>query len=115
MTQPIRIQRRRSKHWKMPKNTVYVGRGTRWGNPFKIEQGVTTEDVVKKFTAYVLPYMVTPDSTAGGEFMVTKINIKDIQDHLRGKNLACWCRLDQPCHADILLTIANGDMLPKEH
>jgi Domain of unknown function (DUF4326) len=29
--------------------------------------------------------------------------------HLRGKNLACWCRLDRPCHADVLLELANAD------
>ena len=35
--------------------------------------------------------------------------IKDIRDMLRGKDLACWCSLDQPCHADVLLEIANVD------
>jgi len=31
----------------------------------------------------------------------------DVQRELRGKDLACWCPLDQPCHADILLEVAN--------
>jgi len=31
---------------------------------------------------------------------------------LRGKNLACWCALDQPCHADVLLELANQDPHP---
>jgi len=35
-------------------------------------------------------------------------SIERIKAELRGKNLACWCRLDQPCHADVLLEIANG-------
>lgn len=36
------------------------------------------------------------------------LTTEDIQRELRGKNLACWCQLDQPCHADVLLEIANG-------
>ncbi len=32
-----------------------------------------------------------------------------VKENLRGKNLACWCRLDQPCHADVLLSIANEE------
>jgi len=35
-----------------------------------------------------------------------KINLEE----LRGKNLACWCPLDKPCHADILLELANGSL-----
>ena len=34
-------------------------------------------------------------------------DVMDRMDELRGKNLACWCPLDQPCHADVLLEIAN--------
>lgn len=36
--------------------------------------------------------------------------IDQIQEELRGKNLACWCPLDQPCHADVLLELANADL-----
>ncbi len=35
---PARIQRKRTKGWKMPRNTIYVGRGTQWGNPFTIAE-----------------------------------------------------------------------------
>jgi hypothetical protein len=46
---PIRIQRKRTKGWKMPENTVYVGRGSKWGNPFSIGKKVveikTIEDM----------------------------------------------------------------------
>lgn len=38
---PIRVQRQRSRGWRMPANTVYVGRPTRWGNPFEVSEGVT--------------------------------------------------------------------------
>jgi hypothetical protein len=39
--------------------------------------------------------------------------IADIQRELRGKNLACWCPLDQPCHADVLLRLANTTLTVK--
>ena len=35
------------------------------------------------------------------------VTIADVERELRGKNLACWCRLDQNCHADVLLELAN--------
>jgi len=37
-----------------------------------------------------------------------KVTIDDIKQELRGKNLACWCKLSEVCHADVLLEIANG-------
>jgi len=98
---PIRIQRKRSKGWTMPPNTVYVGRGSKWGNPFKVgnpdnEERLeyTAEESLKWYRLWVL-----------GKIQVTKE--LDIND-LRGKNLACWCPLDKPCHADFLLELANN-------
>ena len=85
---PIRIQRKRTKGWQMPPNTVYVGRPTKWGNPFK--SGDRARDV--RFFLTHRPYNLTT---------------RTIRRGLAGKNLACWCPLDQPCHADVLLKIAN--------
>ena len=70
----------------MPPGTVYVGRPTKWGNnlydefPFSRYE-VTIKKLIKNYSF-------------------------DIRE-LRGKDLACWCPLDQPCHADVLLEIAN--------
>ncbi len=83
---PVRVQRRRAKGWKMPPNTVYVGRGSQWGNPF-------TVDAVALFRNYVVSRI-----TNGTGYPLAA---------LRGKNLACWCPLDKPCHADVLLDLAN--------
>ena len=69
----------------MPPNTVYVGRPTKWGNP---------SGSVETYTAYIQAIM---------EMNPEHWNL----DELRGKNLACWCPLDKPCHADILLEIAD--------
>jgi Domain of unknown function (DUF4326) len=92
-----RIQRRRTKGWRLPENTVYVGRPTKWGNPFRITPECDRETAIARFRAWLLD----PSRTEGP-------TIAEIQRDLRGRNLACWCRPDLPCHADILLEIANA-------
>jgi hypothetical protein len=93
---PVRVQRKRSRGWKMPENTVYVGRPSRWGNPFRVSPTMTATEAVDAFIEWVNEeedgwVFADPESLAP----------------LRGKNLACWCRLDRPCHADVLMELAN--------
>lgn len=95
--EPKRIQRKRTKGWKMPPNTVYVGRPTKWGNPFKQEGVWSRQEVVDQYRALLL------------ELWAGKTHGPDaIRYQLGGKNLACFCPLDKPCHADVLLEIANS-------
>ena len=91
---PKRIQRKRTKGWRMPPNTVYVGRPSRWGNPF------TVEEYGAKMAVSLFSFCVAIRDNDGCEFL-------DGLEELRGKDLACWCPLDQPCHADVLLEAAN--------
>lgn len=111
---PKRIQRRRTKGWRMPDGAVYVGRGTQWGNPIRIGtpnaddyMRGTREDAVAKYR-YEIVQM-------NGGFV--GFNRLWVRKHLRGKDLACWCPLIDkdgnkvPCHADVLLELANA---PKE-
>lgn len=95
---PKRIQRSRAKGWKMPENTVYVGRPTKWGNPYHVGgfNQMTHADVVDTFEQ-MLDYG-TPEQYPHHENIVKE---------LCGKNLACFCPLDKHCHADVLLRIAN--------
>lgn len=87
---PVRIQRRRTKGWLKPPNTVDVTRSTTWGNPYIVGKDGTLEEVLDKFERHhALPLA------------------NHIRKELAGKNLMCWCPLDKPCHADILLRIAN--------
>lgn len=120
MCKPIRVQMKRSKGWKMPANTVYVGRQTKWGNPFKVKRcgelwcveyaekdgqilfrltWDTKDSAIKSCLRLYYKYI----KNSGGAKVVHEI----ARIELRGKNLACWCPLDLPCHADVLLKIAN--------
>ena len=100
---PRRIQRKRTRGWKMPPNTVYVGRPTMWGNPYQAGmcdlhvRGVNrvmvgNDELVRAYRGYARRCLEHDPNRF---------------EPLRGKNLACWCRLDQPCHADVLLELAN--------
>lgn len=85
-----RIQLRRIKGWKKPENTVVVSRPTKYGNPF--HGAFTRKRAVELFEgSHALKHLIASGAV----------------DELRGKNLACWCPLDGPCHADILLRVAN--------
>lgn len=104
---PVRIQRKRVKGWRMPEGAVYVGRGSRWGNPYKIGDRLWTptgltasasrDDVLEAFKDDIYWGACDfPDET-------------EVRSELAGKDLACWCPLDKPCHADVLLELANKE------
>ena len=101
VTLPKRIQRKRTKGWRMPEGVVYVGRGTQWGHPFKAGPKCDAKcraQIVERYRREITNYN-------GG---VVGFNVLWARRHLRGKDLACWCPLDQPCHADVLLEVANA-------
>ncbi len=153
---PQRIQRKRTKGWRMPDGAVYVGRPTKWGNPFVyrnesrglIRYGpkhlerfgrawdyegrisaagtshhmwFTADDVVETYVRWAsreeiveLYRLTLTDPTPGmlaaypsrrGRFAV--VDELNIQAELAGRDLVCWCDLFEPCHADLLLKIAN--------
>lgn len=104
-----RIQRKRTKGWKMPENCRYVGRPTKFGNPFSVER-FGREMAVEMFheclsnNAMCYAYLDKLEATTAFNHM------KYISEHieeLRGKNLACFCALDKICHADVLLEILS--------
>lgn len=105
----VRVQLSRARGWRMPENTVRVDRSTIWGNPFIVSPTAragsrsgatficvpTVEDAVECYREM----LVAPGDTADA--------LRGALPTLRGKNLACWCKLGTPCHADVLLEIAN--------
>lgn len=103
---PRRIQRKRTKGWRMPAHTVYVGRPTKWGNPFRVGQPNTDDYMIGTRAEIVAKYRSEILLFHGG--FLGGIKVSDIRRELRGKNLCCWCPLDQPCHADVLLELANA-------
>lgn len=129
MSAPVRIQRKRTKGWRMPEGAVYVGRPSVWGNPFTVMNGhrqgwlVWDDRDRLGFTAETtsdgyIAACATKDGAASvaverfEDFARDYFGRSPLRDRLsviRGKDLACWCPLDQPCHADVLLEIANGE------
>jgi hypothetical protein len=123
MTAPKRIQRRRTKGWRKPEDAVVVSRPSKWGNRHAVGRcsrvacggpGWCVSSGVDD------PHTRVSDKAEGIRLAVLRY-VQDIAadplrlawagmaaTELRGKDLACWCPLDQPCHADVLLDIANG-------
>jgi hypothetical protein len=109
MTRPRRIQLSRKKGWRMPDNTLSVARPGKWGNPFKIGISVssgTRLDFVSK------SIRTRADAVEAFQNMLAfperHYPSADEIATMRGKNLACWCPLGEPCHADVLLDLANA-------
>lgn len=98
----------------MPEGAVYVGRPTRWGNPYRPGTRVcpcppAPHRVIRKNPAHAVEvYRWFLTSTHFGAHLLAAARTE-----LAGKNLACWCPLvdehDErvPCHADVLLELAN--------
>ena len=122
--QPKRIQRKRTKGWKMPENTISVTRPGKYGNPFRVghhyKKAVSTGTVLGNFI-WVEAYegyqdktyttiKTTEEAIKWFEWYLTTYSERQLQvlrNDLKGKDLACWCPLDKSCHADILLKYAN--------
>ncbi len=80
----------RHKGGRKPEGVVIVARGSRWGNPFKVED-YGRADAVRLFTEYAAAKAAAEPAWL---------------EPLSGKDLACYCKLDAECHADVLLGLA---------
>lgn len=127
MTAPKRIQRRRTKGWRIPEGAVYVGRPTTWGNPYRVVRdnfgwslrGVPEHDGewsgIGRELAIIYATSLFRSALLNGELPYTG---DELVQALAGRDLACWCPVGQakmpfwhdtqPCHADILVSVANG-------
>jgi hypothetical protein len=94
----------------MPENTVYVGRGSKWGNPYDWRE--CPPDIGPPAWARGAAVEAFRDKLLRGYGeRDIRFTIDDVRRELRGKNLACWCPPDHPCHADVLLGLANDAAL----
>lgn len=112
---PIRVQRKRTRGYRLPENTICVTRGTKWGNPFKIGSFVRSEDINFQITPnefWSVPIRTNLQAATAYKYWIhyhpKGHEIAEMAKiELKGKNLACWCSLSEDCHADVLLRIAN--------
>jgi hypothetical protein len=110
---PQRIQRKRTRGWRMPEGAVYVGRGSRWGNPWTIQTPQPDARTVTSPEGRIVLSAVGPDADRWARTVATRRFAKWITTsgldltELAGKDLACWCKPTDPCHADVLLALAN--------
>lgn len=107
---PNRIQLKRSKGWRLPPDAVSVARPGPFGNPFSViptqKPGTftgggyiavpTLEDAIDCYRLWLIE---NPD----GQKIAERAKAE-----LRGKHLGCWCKEGEPCHADVLLQVANS-------
>jgi hypothetical protein len=110
IVKPQRIQLSRAKGWRMPDNTIKVDRTGPWGNPFTVSEHGTQAECFYLYGLLLAGWL----AITAGNIDQQKRAIKALQDErdagyptLRGKNLACWCRIGTPCHADHLLEVVN--------
>lgn len=149
---PQRVQRTRGAGGGVPDGAVYVGRPTRWGNPFRVEKvpgwpkwaGVNPRRVVtgpadsptvwdwppgdepprkavvftskahgnahhERAATDLAVHLFVLHTGPMGSFEYDDDDLSDLRATLRGRDLACWCSVGAPCHADHLLILANGD------
>ena len=127
---PTRIQLRRTAGWRLPANTIKVARPTRYGNPFVssevhpsgkaeiiLASGIrqlvdawwSAATVVDLYDQWMRGAPVRDPSHASPVLLVRRELLPAVPDlnPLRGRHLACWCAPDKPCHADVLLRMAN--------
>jgi len=107
-----RIQLRRTKGWRKPDGAIVVARPTRWGNPYRPGADhpwypagqvlLTREEAVTRYRSDLINRLLA-------------VTVDDARRELAGHDLACWCPLDQPCHADVLLELANPPCRSRSH
>lgn len=79
------------KNGPIPTDAIYVGRPSKWGNPYAVGPHGSREEVIEKFKRYL----------ASNTILTASLH------ELKGKDLVCWCA-PESCHADILLELANN-------
>jgi len=85
-------------HCKKEKYDVYIGRPSKWGNPFILGRDGTREEVVAKYREYIL----------------NKPELMQALPELRGKTLACWCA-PLACHGDVLVELIHEFLEEDKH
>ncbi len=104
--QPRRIQFLRGvKGWRKPDGAIFVTHRTRYGNPFYTGPKDDRATARDQFAAWIDGE--GDDTVILNGWTYHRPTIAGIKQDLAGHDLVCYCSLDQPCHADILLELAR--------
>ncbi|MFP1133318.1 DUF4326 domain-containing protein [Asticcacaulis sp. W401b] len=76
----------------VPEGAVYIGRGSKWGNPFRMGADGDRAEVILRHERW----------------MASQVALLRALDELRGHDLVCFCA-PAACHGDLLLRLANAD------
>lgn len=107
---PQRIQLKRSKGWRKPEGAVVVSRPSRWGNPFHVGRSMCPPRLGQAPAVVITPILaVALYRVHVAEWIAEDWDPFNDLSALRGHDLACWCAHDAPCHADVLLELANPE------
>lgn len=106
---PRRLQLSRRRGARLPQGAASVARPSQWGNGFRIGDTVRVGLIEATDDNTMVP---VPDAATAVEFyrrwVHRRLDVQwQVRERLAGRDLACWCPLDQPCHADVLLDIAR--------
>ena len=121
MSTPKRIQMTRQRPWRAEHpDAVIVARPGRWGNPYRVTLVNRESWEVYRGEEFISAWptkdMAVTDAVKRFAIMLDHHRAPwgpdDIRAELAGRDLACWCPLDQPCHADVLLELANPKGAP---
>lgn len=115
---PERIQLSRKKGWRKPEGAIVVSRPSRWGNPFsiipegpgrfRVEGEPGTPERLGAPRWHPTKHAAATDAVARyRKWLFHQQRCENLIPELAGHDLCCWCPLDQPCHADVLLELAN--------
>jgi hypothetical protein len=102
---PERIQLRRTKGWRKPEGVIVVSRPSLWGNPLRVAELDGSDPywlATNFYREWLAGRLDHPHLERQREWILDQL------PKLAGHDLACWCPPDQPCHADVLLELANG-------
>jgi hypothetical protein len=95
----------------MPEGAVYVGRPTEWGNPWIVGNVIGLEwpdpGVLDGRQRFFREMVITPELAVALYRIAFTPDAEAIREQFAGRDLVCWCPLDQPCHADVLLEVSN--------
>jgi len=111
---PKRIQLSRNKGWSKPEGAIVVSRPSKWGNPFRVQRCeksglwlVVNTGTRELFLSTHSKEVAIQHAVNAHAMHIDDESVEAIRAELSGRDLACWCKLGTPCHADTLLELAN--------